>query len=45
MVTPGVIAGFLVIDAGMIGQALYAIRDYSRHHPAEDAGAKAKKRP
>jgi hypothetical protein len=45
MVSPAVIAGFAVIDASVIGQALYAIRDYGRHHPTEDAGTQAKKGP
>jgi hypothetical protein len=37
MISPGVIAGFAAIDATVIGQALYAIRDYSKHHPEAPA--------
>lgn len=28
----GVIAGFAVIDAALIGQIVYAVRDYRKHH-------------
>jgi hypothetical protein len=37
MVNPGVIAGFAVIDASLIGQMVYAIRDYERHNRKDDA--------
>ncbi|MBS1885823.1 MAG: hypothetical protein JSU06_01415 [Actinobacteria bacterium] len=32
MVSPGVIAGFAVIEASVLGQILYAARSYERHH-------------
>ena len=38
MVSPGVIAGFAAIDASIVGQLLYAVRSYERHHH-EDAPA------
>ncbi len=28
----GVIAGFVAIDAILIGQIVYAVRDYRKHH-------------
>lgn len=36
MVNPGVIAGFAVIDATLIGQVVYAIRDYEKHRDDGD---------
>jgi hypothetical protein len=47
MVPPGVIAGLAVIDASVIGQAMYALRSYEKKHPqgsaaAEDRGAAAR---
>lgn len=36
MVNPGVIAGFAVLDASLIGQVVYAIRDYERHNREDD---------
>jgi hypothetical protein len=32
MVSPVVIAGFAVIDASVVGQFVYAICSYERHH-------------
>jgi hypothetical protein len=38
MVSPGVIAGFAAIDASVLGQVIYAVRSYERHH-GDDAEA------
>jgi hypothetical protein len=35
MVSPGVVAGFAVIDAALLGQVAYAIRDYAKHRRNE----------
>jgi hypothetical protein len=32
MVSPAVIAGFAALDASIVGQVLYAVRSYERHH-------------
>jgi hypothetical protein len=32
MVSPAVIAGFATIDATLIGQLMYAMHDYQKHH-------------
>jgi hypothetical protein len=42
MVSPGVITGFAAIDATVIAEALYAIRDYRRNHPDESANVRAR---
>jgi hypothetical protein len=38
MVSPAVIAGFAAIDAAVLGQFIYGIRSYERHHQ-DDAPA------
>lgn len=35
MVSPGVVAGFAVIDITVLAEAAYAVREYTRHHPRE----------
>ncbi len=43
MVSPVGIAGFAVIDATVLGQLIYAVHSYERHHH-EDAHAHAHRR-
>lgn len=44
MVSPAVIGGFVAIDASLIGQLVYAVRSYERHHPG-DAESPARRAP